>query len=406
MSWLDQISAEFIITTGDSKQYRPLWKPTSKAVEYNISEFEFPEINGTLVRRGRPRGTRYPVELYFQGDDHLDQALAFEISAIDQRPWTVSHPYHGNISVQPTSLNFDYSSYNVTKITGTLVETIIDDAPKITVDPKEKIIADKANVDQAFLDSFDVKPDAQDVNKLSSNNTEVYNKGKKAIKNPIDAENYFNAFNVANSAITNATSAPLTAIGALMAVINAPYLFQTGVRTRINTLTSQFSSLRTSIPNVIKRSDKKIYENNAGSIISAQCAAVTQPLDGDFSTRQSVIETIEEIIKNYNDYLEDLDEIQSDNGGSPDSFIPDYVALNGLNLLINFTVSNLFNIALNARQERSIFLEDDSNLVILAHRLYGLEPDDSTILELIDQNKIGVNEMLQIKKGRRIVYYI
>jgi len=73
--------------------------------------------------------------------------------------------------------------------------------------------------------------------------------------------------------------------------------------------------------------------------------------------------------------------------------------------LVNYTISNLFNIAINAKQERSIIVEDDTNLVALAHRFYGLAPDDSTIEDLMLGNKIGLSELLIIKKGRKISYY-
>jgi hypothetical protein len=80
--------------------------------------------------------------------------------------------------------------------------------------------------------------------------------------------------------------------------------------------------------------------------------------------------------------------------------------MNDLTNLINFTLSNLFNIALGAKQERFVFLETDSNVILLAHRFYGLVPDDSTIDELIEQNEIGLTEILNIKAGRKIIYFI
>ena len=105
-------------------------------------------------------------------------------------------------------------------------------------------------------------------------------------------------------------------------------------------------------------------------------------------------------------YIQTLEGIQSENGGSVDSFIPDANALQQLNALLNYTVANLFVIAMDAKQERSIILEEDSNWIVLAHRFYGLKQDDSTIEELIKNNNAGLNEMLQVRKNRKIVYYV
>ncbi len=77
-----------------------------------------------------------------------------------------------------------------------------------------------------------------------------------------------------------------------------------------------------------------------------------------------------------------------------------------VNNLVNYTVSNLFIIAKNAKQERSEIMTDDSDVITLAHRFYGLRTNDVTIDELISENNLGLNGILNIKKGTKIKYYI
>ncbi len=220
------------------------------------------------------------------------------------------------------------------------------------------------------------------------------------------SEDYFNAFNTANAAINNGTSKPIEAMRATQAVINAPALFEISVNNRLTLLTSQFQLLRNTVPNLINRSSKKIYEVNAGTLISSLCIAAINPLVGDYGNRNAVLFIVEQIITNYNNYLLDLDSLQTDNGGSPTSYIPDAGSLIGLSLLVSNTVSSLFTIALSSKQERSIICEKDTNIIILTHRLYSLDPFDNNINELMLNNNIGLYELTQIKKGREIVYYI
>jgi hypothetical protein len=66
----------------------------------------------------------------------------------------------------------------------------------------------------------------------------------------------------------------------------------------------------------------------------------------------------------------------------------------------------LFEIAISAQQERSILCDSDTNVILLAHRFYGLLLDDSTIQRVMDNNSIGISEILDIKKGRKILYYV
>jgi hypothetical protein len=409
MSWISKIKDDFIIKTGDGIEYKfLLWKNASRSQEYNLAEFEFPEIDGTLGKRSRPKGMRYPIELYFQGEDNLDQAEAFRISADDQRAWTITHPFYGSLTVHPVSLNYDNNALNVTKVTGMLMATITDDRPKTSIDPKDKISVDKENVDQILATSFvnNVQPNTTDINSMAANNEKVYNIGKKKVKLTVDAEKYFNSFNTANAAIIEATSAPLDAIGSMQTVINAPALFADKAQNRINTLVDQFDSLRISLENITEASKKRIFENNVATLIGAMLLASSTPLDDDYTNRNDVLLVIETLVEVYETYLEDLDGLQTETGGDPESFIPDADSMIALNALFNYTLSNLSNIALDSKQERTVILEDDSNPISLAHRFYGLTADDSTIIKFIDQNEMGLNEMLTVRKNRTIKYYV
>jgi prophage DNA circulation protein len=408
MSWLDKIQTQFIIKTGDSREWSPNWLNASRTVEYNVSEFDFTNTEGTLVKREKPRGMKYELELYFQGDDHLDNAEAFRISANDPRPWTITHPFYGSIIVQPLGLRFDNTKYNVTLVTGTIIETITEDSPKTSVDPIDKIAASKDDVDVKFVDSFvnDVKPETAEINKLAENNSQLYKEGSKLSQTKDEAQEYFNRFNTANTAILNATSQPLEAMISLQAMINYPGQFATGVKNRIDSLVNQFKLLTSAAFSILTRADKKIFEFSAGAIVSSMAYTASKPQSSDYTSRNDVIEIMDFIYSTHNDYITFLDTLQSDNGGSPDSYIPDADSQIALNELINFTISNLFNIALNAKQERTVFVEDDTNLIILAHRFYGLQADDSTIDTLIKTNNIGLNELLIIRKDRKIIYYV
>lgn len=408
MSWIDRISKPLIIKTGDGKSYNILWKNATRSREYNVAEFEFPEVDGTLVKRSRPKGMRYNVELYFVGEDNIDDAETFKTSCDDPRYWVISHPLYDSINVQPLNLTFDNTANNVTKITGTIVETITEDRPKTSVDPVDKIASDKIALDGTFAIAFanDVQPNTFDKILLSNNVASAYNLGKKKVKLTIDAEGYFNAFNKANAAILDATSEPLAAMRAIQTVLNYPGYFEESVQNRLSVLTDQVEALRVGIPGVLTTAAKRIFENNIASLISSMLYASSTPQTDDYENRNDVISVVESLLDNYNQYISDIDSLQTDNGGELDSYIPDADSLRSLNLLLNFTVSNLFNIALGSKQERTLILEDDSNVVVLAHQFYAAQPDDSHIDKLINTNQIGINEMLGLRKGRTIKYYV
>jgi len=413
MSWLDRITKNLIIKPGDGKSYTPNWLNAVKQKDYNVAEFEFPEVEGTLVYRSKPKAARYNLELYFQGEDHLDIARAFEQSSDDPRPWKLTHPFYGLIIVQPLGLNFDNTKYNVSKVSCTVVETITEQFPKGSVDPVDKIKFDKASLDVKVADFFATKfptPTIETVNQLTNNVKQSYNLTIPTISFDIDASEYFNKYNTALSGILNITGEVSLAMTVVSDFYNAPIAFAQSVKSRIDGLTNQFLALRTNITTLFNNSSPLLtpayittYEVNAGSIISS--IATSSVTNMDYVSRADVIAIIEAILTAYNTFIKDLDSFQTANGGSTTSYIPNGQTMSDLNDLINFTVSSLFVVALNSKQERSLYLESDSNIILLAHRLYGLQPDDNTIDTLIKNNNIGLNELLVIKKDRRIIWY-
>jgi len=423
MSWQDAVNTPFLITTGDGKEYQVLWKNTAqKEVDYNIAEFDFPLIAGSLVVRGTNKARKFSLDIIFQGEDHLDNSLTFEQSANDPRAWKIKHPIYGALIVHPISLKFDYSGFNTTHITGVIHETITFGGPKVTQVPFDKIIFDKAQLDETTAQSYQAdiqafSPGIKDVNTLTGFNKTLYDIGIKTIKLTEDAGKYFNAFNAANASILALTASPLLAMRDLQTVINYPSLFINTIQARVASIQSQFDSLSAQIGNITRVSDKRSYQASSVTLVSSMAAASITSYDAngnqvttgslpDYVTKADVIAIIEALQALFDQLIANLDSLQTDNGGDKDSYIPDAESLTALEDLINFTISNLYSIALSSKQERIVILEKDSNAILLTHRFYGLLNDDSTIDQFINSNGILLNELLQIKKGRELKFYI
>lgn len=404
-TWIEKIESGLIITMGDGVQFQPMWMNAEKETEFNTAMFDFPEVDGTFVNRSMPRGSQYKLELYFEGADNLDIRDAFEESAKDKRPWLISHPLYGSLTVQPLRIAYDNTKHNVTKIIVPVMETIENVNPSTELVPVDTILNGKENSDAAVADAF---PELKSVPvvSLQSTNKSIYDIGASEINDSTISQDYFNAFSAANSAIANFTHDPLFAIQKMQSFINAPFLFTQSVQSRLSILQSQLNLLISKISNVSSNTDKLFFELNAGAIVSSMAVVAATPLTGNYNNKADVINVNLSIVNNYNSYVTTINNIAGVNGGSPYYWVPNSYLQMLLNQLLNFTVSNLIIIALGAKQERVIFLEEDSNIILLAHRFYGLDSDDSTIEYFKLSNDIGLNEILEIKKGRKILYYV
>jgi hypothetical protein len=247
---------------------------------------------------------------------------------------------------------------------------------------------------------------SSDLQEIQQQQRSLYNQGKN-IATGLDAETYFNLFNDANNFLFVAQDNPIQSIIATQRFILAPANFILSVRTRQNILTRQFLELLNFLPRALNRSKKMIFQSNGGTLISAKALTLSKPdLNVDFKTGVEVLNYAQILHTDLNTYLTSIESIQTDNGGELDSYIPNYEPIKELVDLVNYTVVNLINIAVNSKTERSIILNYDTNAIELTHRLYGLDANDNNLNDLINQNDLSFDELLIIPQNKKIVYYV
>lgn len=409
MSWVEKVESGVLITTGDGKQYEPLWKNATYSVNYNISEFTFQEVAGTLVRRGQPMGRKFPIEFYFQGDTNIEQSNEFKQSADDSRPWRLSHPLYDDILCHPVALKFDDTNFNETKITGVVIETINELYPQGVTSPVDQVDGFFDDTQENLAQDFATKvpePDAATKEQMNANLDNQYEKSKGGITDTNVFEEYRNAFSKATAAVNFATSQPLQAIALTQNMLTYPRNFQDTVQNRIALLRGNYDQLVTTLETIASNADKYLFENNASAVVSAMAITAANPIGEEYASRTDVLNVIDSLQDVSDNLIAQLDALQSGTGGEEDGYIPGADGLNALSTLLNFTLTNLMNIALGAAQERTIILTAKDDVINLAHRFYGLDAADENLNRLIDQNKISMEELYELEPGREITYLV
>lgn len=401
MSWLDKIENDLIITTGEGSEFTPLWIDAQKSKEFNAEQFNFVNQPGSLVEREEPTGTAYNLTLYFQGENNIEEAERFWEASNDSRPWVLSHPYYGQLIVQPFNLNYDNREHNVTKVTSEVIETINERGPQ-TISNIEIEVRNNANaLNESSAGSYDVEPGAEEINQMDP--VSLQNEAEGNFPDTEAAESYRNAVTEAQSAVAKATNQPIVALKAMQNVIRAPARFEDSVTNRLDILQNQFESLRSTISKDSSAGSKRTFEYQTSANLSAQAeASVTNT---NYRNRSEVLAITDSILSNYKTFEDDIVNIQSNRAGDPNSYIPNHDVQFQLMRLINLTVAKLFDMAFDLRQERTFYVEGETNVILLTHKLYGLDPEDQNINALIEQNNFSINELLVIEHGRQVTYY-
>lgn len=412
MSWLDKVNNDLIIQTGDGKTFSPQWMKTERTFEFNTAEFNFPNVKGSLLDRRELKGTRFNMEVYFQGANHIELSDEFLESAADKRFWIITHPLYGKMSVQPISMKVDNKLDNASKFTIPVIETITDTNPKTKLIADDKIVEDTGFLNELTAENFEgsITIKAADVNAMEELVDVYYINTKNDIDDDEDGQTFFNAYNTSKTAVASALTDPKAAMLAMQDLIQKPAYFQQSVQSRMEILQKNYNSLQTSVDTTIQSvavSIRFIYESSQNAVLAAMAIASSQVFnDSDYENRTQISDVITILINNNSLYFETLDGLQIGDGNNPDDFIPNPSSMLDLNELLNFTTASLFDIGLNAKQERFLRLEDDTDFINLAHRLYGPKKDDSHIDELMRNNPLGLNGLLVIKKDTLITYYI
>jgi hypothetical protein len=408
MSWKDKLeNSIFEIETGDGKVFKPLWKPGEKSKEFNTNLFDFINVEGTYVGRKKPKSSKYTFVFWFQGEDNIEQAESFEISASDSRAWKVRHPFYGTLNGQPLSISRNDTFLNVTEVTVEFWETITGDGVRRKIAPldsiKSKGIVFQDVSSQIYSSKVDVKPINQSSVKQNVSNFSLrYN----SILDDVNYSDYQASLSKAMQSIDEMILYPVQAIKDINTLINLPSEFQKSVEQRFNLMKEIFFDIKDVFTLGNNRANKSYFEAMAGAILSSMAVTAVSLTSSEFYTRLQIQNLAEDLLGFYRNYLQILDESQVRIEDVSNSFMIGYEGQSVLNTLILEAVHSLYDLAFDARQEREVVLDKDSNLIILTHKYMGLDENDENINTFRKINNIKNKSLFIIRKGRKIKYYI
>jgi len=398
MTWIDRIeNTELEIETGDGEIYKPLWIKAVKNVNYNTEGYDFVGVQGTYVSRSEKSGDQFPLSLYFQGEDCIDEAEAFEVSSRDPRPWKIKHPFFNSFEAQPLSLQFDYSEYNVVNITGTVWRTIAAKFPTDVVDPSDAVINRKLSSDAAavaYLDEAIPSPGIALVSPLGSAITSIGKAFDVITKTAAKAKVLKDLVRTASGAIQNVFDDLTSFTNSLVDLINFPFTIIGNIEDSIEGFKTAFEDL-IGIFDTNDEQQQAVAEVGLTTLLSSMSSLLVSPTAEDYQTRAEVAAAAEALTELYADLTSYYDS---------NSYAQDASIALSLDVIINETLANLYDIAFKSKQERSVILGKDSDPVNLAHTYFGR--GDDALDQFIRVNDLTLAEYFEIKKGREIIYFV
>lgn len=389
MSWKDNIeNIEFTIVTGDNEIFKPLYSSSSQNLEFNVSEFNFIELEGTLVTRKKVKSQKIPLNITFQGDDHIDIAEKFLQSSKDPRYWTVTHPIIGEVYGHPASISKTNDDLNTVVFSIDFWETIRPgEVLSSKVYPLELI--ESKNIELIEFVSLNLIPDQKpELKSLVSKIESRYD----TLINATNIDQFKGLLSGAMSGIDNLLKEPQKAIRNISQLIQFPAYIEGTLKTRVALIQAILNDIKEIFP------DNNLNYSIFGSVVVSGIAQIIlKPSENDFVTRNDVQVQFNNLADVYDNFLNDIDN---------NNFQQDFQEAITLNEIIINTLYYLYDVSFDAKQERYDIVESDTNLILLTHKYMGLDKEDKNLNTFREINGIKNKNLFIVKKGRKITYLV
>jgi len=416
MAWDDRLQeGAYIAPSGVRFPFQ--YEDVSKSSTKRTSEFNFPDVDGTYVQDNGASGRRYPLRIFFWGANHDQEADSFEEALRERGRGRLEHPRYGTVVVVPfgdiNQRDDLKTAANQSVLEVTFFETIDLFFPVGQTDP--------ASVVLASVDAYR--------NTAPEQYTILYRLDDPVLESSLKNE-YLRALDVTNSGLadvvadqsqtiqsrfddifTSITSSIDLLVGDPLTLVGQTIQFVGTVAAGLQNIAGRLVGYGAIITAIITGDDAVAVPDNDGRnandfytralfAMTANLGQVESTINTTFNTKTEALTAAEIILdasREITDWLDDnyesLEEI--DTGEIYQAYQE----------AVSVCAGFLVEISFSLKQERTVILDRPRSLHDWAAEVYG-KIDDDTLNFIINSNSLTGDEIIELPRGRRLVYFI
>lgn len=440
-SWKDRL-AEAAYTSPSGTRIKFSYGALTREFDKRTTAFDFAGVDNSYVQENGYGSRRYPMRCIFTGSNCDRIATAFEAALLESGVGKLEHPLYGTIDVVPfgtvTRRDDPIAEGNVSVVEVTFWTTTGAIYPRSQSHPQSEILAALDGFDvaaaQQFADAMDL---ASAVSKASAKAS--LKKFLRDVSAALEAASdkvaavrrqFTDIQSQINFGMDVLIGQPLLLAQQVVNLVRAPGRALSGLTDRLDSYAnladrilasalgapgdtlasgSEFAARTTKIANDFHLADLIASSAVAGAIgaIVADPVDDSGPVQGaQVASRADALATADALLTMYDavnawresgfDALgeqEQLGAYQLDTGST-------YRALQAATAL---TAGYLLQVSFSLAPERAVELDRESTIVNMAAELYG--DVDEQLDFLINTNELTGTEILELPRGRRLVYY-
>lgn len=403
MAWTDRLrDAAYTSPSGVRLTFD--YEATSETFEQLGGAFNFPDAKGTYVQPLGASGRRYPLRLILWGADYDTAAAAWMNALQESGVGTLEHPAYGRKTVVPTGSVTRRDEFvrgaGQAVIEVAFFETtgLVYPAPQDTGDLAAALSAagDAQAANLAASGALDSVSDQVDFQSRFNAAVNAASGTLRPIAGAVaSAERQFIAIESSiNRGIDVLIGDPLTMAYQVQQLLQAPALAIQGVGDRLSAYNDLLTSFLSDAPErktALYNSDTWATGTLSASVLAASNTRFTRRPEA-IAAAEQVLEAAEAVAAWRDDNFAALEVV--DEGGVWQS----------LQELVALSAGALVSLSFGLASERTITLTSDRTIVDLAYELYGSVDDRLDVL--INDNNLSGDEIIEIKRGRQVTYYV
>ncbi len=405
MTWLDRLRPS-AYTSPSGVRTSFLYEDVSKEIDKRGSAWEFPDVNGTYIQGMGHSGRRFPLRVIFSGPDYDTTADEFEASLLESGDGVLEHPRYGVFKAVPFGkIKFRddlKTASNQTIIEITFWETTGIVYPSAQTDPASEILLSIDEFNGAIGEEFEENlalDTAVETEAFKGENQSLLDNVSDGLQSLADVNDavakQFKAIDDSiNNSIDILIGQPLALAAQTTQLIQAPARAAAGITDRLEAYGNLTNSIIGSLfgtSNSFRNNDLFASAYVTGSVLST--------VNNQFDTRGDALAAADVILSQFEavtDWRDSNFELLGlvDTG---DSFTQ---LQNSVALVAGFLVEISFDL----RQEKTLVLDRARTIIDLVGELYGSVDDQLDFF--INSNNLTGSEILELPRGKTIVYYV
>jgi prophage DNA circulation protein len=366
------------------------------SVELRGSAYEFQNVDGALIQRTGLGSRRYPLQAVFHGFDHDTQADAFFNAVCTATTGLLEHPLYGVVTVTPfgpvsrrNALVEDAAASVVEVEMWAALDTAYPSEQGDTLAAAREAVG---AIDTASAEAFEAANPTR-LAGFKARYTTTLTAARDTLAPLVAAEDTARrtldaVYTSINQGVDVLIGDPLTLAFQTIALIRTPAQAARDLAARL----SAYGNLAASLFNNAGGLDVASVDLFATAAASSQ---ITAALSAEYKTRGEAVRAAESVLV----AVDDLTAWRETH--SP---VVDAAQAQALQNAASLAAAALLEVSFTLATERVTYLPRPRTPVDLAAELYGARADGLDVL--ITSNAFTWPELLEIPRGRRVVYYV